>query len=274
MHSSEYLRARTSAHHMNIELTHVELELSSVEYKLRGLLHRFSHDEISRHARRDLVRKSLDKLNTLKNFYSALNNPTGGTGSAPPGGRPPRFDEEQIQAAIITVAQYLQDRRDHYFPTGVPLGDRFRPEMERFFSPALLRKIRVVEISEPIAEPPFYAQARSLGIPNLPNLPHMASMTFVDALVFTRTIKARDLFHALVHAVQFDVLGLMRYTDLYVRCFLQMSRNFMVPLETQAFALDTRFATNPAEAFDVEKEVWNWASEGRYAGLPANAKAC
>ncbi len=103
-----------------------------------------------------------------------------------------------------------------------------------------------------------------MSIQNLPPLHHLAALTFVDVLVFTGPIKERILFHGLVHAAQFEALGLARYTDVYVRSFLQSNRAFLVPLETQAFALDTRFATNPEDVFSVEDEIRNWARDGRY----------
>jgi hypothetical protein len=64
------------------------------------------------------------------------------------------------------------------------------------------------------------------------------------------------------------VLGLVNWADLYVRGFLKLGRDFLVPIESHAFALDTRFATNPANAFDVKSEISDWAKGGRYAVMP------
>ena len=108
--------------------------------------------------------------------------------------------------------------------------------MKRFFSPELISRIRVAEVnSRQIPEPLFYAKAKTMGIRNLPVLAHMASLTFVDVLVFTGPMTERDLFHALVHAAQFEVLGLVNWADLYVRGFLKQGRDFLVPYRGPRF---------------------------------------
>ena len=43
----------------------------------------------------------------------------------------------------------------------------------------------------------------------------------------------RALFHGLVHAVQFEVLGLERYAELFVRGFFRTRLHIMVPLEAR-----------------------------------------
>jgi hypothetical protein len=72
------------------------------------------------------------------------------------------------------------------------------------------------------------------------------------------------LFHGLVHAVQFQILGLQRYADLLVRGFLRTNAHFAVPLETHAFALESKFLRNGLETFSVEEQVRLWIREGRY----------
>jgi len=92
----------------------------------------------------------------------------------------------------------------------------------------------------------------------------MASLTFVDVIVFSDLIIERALFHGLVHAVQFQILGVERYTDLFVRAFLRTNAHFTVPLETHAFSLASKFAVAPDRAFSVEEQVRLWVREGRY----------
>jgi hypothetical protein len=66
--------ARASISHLNTELSHAELELSCVEFSLRGLLRLFSVEQIGRYARPDLVSNPLNKLQALQNFYCTVNN--------------------------------------------------------------------------------------------------------------------------------------------------------------------------------------------------------
>ena len=83
-------------------------------------------------------------------------------------------------------------------------------------------------------------------------------------MVFHGEIAARTLFHALVHAVQFEVLGLERYTELFVRGFLRTRSHISVPLEARAFTLESKFAGDPAQTFSVEEKVRLWINQGRY----------
>lgn len=114
----------------------------------------------------------------------------------------------EITPVIARIAAYMREQRDRFFAAGKPLEASHAAPMKRFFSDALLARVRIAEKSgRKIPEPPFYAEAREFGIQNLPSLNHMASLTFVDALVFPGSAAPRDLFHALVHAAQFEALG-------------------------------------------------------------------
>jgi len=50
------------------------------------------------------------------------------------------------------------------------------------------------------------------------------------------------------------LLGLDRYTELYVRGFVKFRSSVAILLEAQAYQLDTRFAMSPSENFSVEDE--------------------
>jgi len=86
----------------------------------------------------------------------------------------------------------------------------------------------------------------------------------LDIIVFHDEIAARTLFHGLVHAAQMAFLGIERYTDLYVRGFAKSRSWIAIPLEAQAYQLDTRFAMSPAATFSVEEEVKAWTAQGLY----------
>ncbi len=112
--------------------------------------------------------------------------------------------------------------------------------------------------------PSFYAEARAQGFDNLPEITHMDSLTFVDVVVFNEMLTERSLFHALVHAVQFQILGVERYTQLFVQSFLRTRTHFTVPLEAHAFALTSRFLLPSPERFSVEDHILRWITDGRY----------
>jgi len=134
-----------------------------------------------------------------------------------------------------------------------------------YFSAELLDQIRIVELhGQRVPTPPFYADARARGFDSLPELTHMDSLTFLDIVVFNQAPTDRSMFHALVHAVQFHVLGVERYTELFVRSFIRTRTHFTVPLEAQAFALASKFMRPAPERFSVEERVRQWLSDGRY----------
>jgi len=133
------------------------------------------------------------------------------------------------------------------------------------FSAALLDRVKIVALDgQRIPNPPFYEEYRALGFVNLPEVSHMNSLTFLDLVVFHEKVTERCLFHALVHSVQFEVLGLERYANLFVRSFVNTRFHFSVPLEAHAFSLESKFASAPASRFSVEDQVRLWAKQARY----------
>ena len=86
----------------------------------------------------------------------------------------------------------------------------------------------------------------------------------MDVILINDLIIERTLCHGLVHAAQVHILGLERYTDLFVRAFLRTNAHFTVPLETHAFALESKFAVDAQKAFSVEEQIRLWLREGRY----------
>jgi hypothetical protein len=174
-------------------------------------------------------------------------------------------NDPQLRDAIAKVVLYLQVQRDIYYPAGHPLGEERKSELKGFFSPALLERVRIVELKEgKVANPWFYEEARAKGIQNLPDVSHKVAVTFLDVVVFNQKITPRDLFHGLVHAAQVKMLGLERFAELFVIGFLQARSYFLIPLKAHAFALDTRYAEDPQAPFSVEDQIRFWHKQGRY----------
>lgn len=242
---------------MNAELRHAQLDLLSAQCATDRLRLRFSIEDLARYSEKDVLRKTIGTAVALHEYYTSIQNEMPGDDA--------NLSASQVVEAVQRVIGYLRNQREQHFSSGVPLSTRQRETLQSFFSPALLERVRTVELhGRRLPPPPFYLEARSLGIENLPELTHMASLTFVDVIVFNDLIIERALFHGLVHAVQFHLLGLERYTDLFVRAFLRTRAHFSVPLETHAFALESKFAVSPAKPFSVEEQVRLWIREGRY----------
>jgi hypothetical protein len=173
--------------------------------------------------------------------------------------------KEQTAKAIQYVNTYLRQQRAHYFPATLPLGNQHKAAMWPYFSATLLDQVRIIELQgQRISTPSFYPEARALGFDNLPEVTHMDSVTFLDVVVFNEVLTERSLFHALVHAVQFYVLGVERYTELFVEQFMRTRTHFTVPLEAQAFSLTSKFMRPAEEKFSVEDQVLRWGADGLY----------
>lgn len=254
---------RVAIVNMNSELRHAQLELLSAHCATHQLRLRFSADDLARFGQRDVLRKSVQAASALSEYYASIEKkiPVAEAASeALPG-----LSEDRILEAVGLVSSYLRGQRERYFHSAALLSQHQKARLSPHFSSALLDRIRIVELEgSRVPNPPFYEQARALGFVNLPELTHMHAVTFLDVVVFNESATDRTLFHGLVHAVQFEVLGLERYCDLFVRSFVNTKLHFSVPLEAHVFSLESRFAATPAQHFSVEDQVRLWVKQGRY----------
>jgi hypothetical protein len=254
---------RLSIVQLNAELRNAELELMSAHCATYKLRLRFSTEDLARYGRRDVLRKSIETASAINEYFLSIEQqiPTDELVPAAPGG----LTEAKILQAIDCVAAYLSDQRNYYLPSAIPLSKLQKDLMSPYFPTDVLHEVRALELrGTRVPNPPFYAQARELGFSSLPDIAHMSSITFQDVLVFNEQLTDRALFHALVHAVQFQVLGIERYTELFVRNFVNTRFHFLVPVEAHAFLLESKFARPSAEKFSVEDEVRQWAKQNRY----------
>lgn len=248
---------------LNSELRHAQLELVSAHCATHQLRLRFSAEDLARFGRRDLLRKSAEAASSLHEFYQSIEN------------RVPKAEEqrelftqgtpEQIAQAMQWLCDYLRQQREAYLPKSEPLSASQKTALSRYFRPRLLEQVRIVELEGArVPVPAFLAQVRALGFENLPDVQHMESLTFIDVIAFNELLSERALFHALVHTVQIQVLGLERYAELWVRGFLKGKALFTVPIEVHAFSLASKFLRPLAETFSVEDQVLHWAAGNRY----------
>jgi hypothetical protein len=249
---------------MDAELHHAELELISAQCATHQLRLRFSIDDLARFGERTVLRKAIAAASDLNDYYSSIEKliPREAAGSNAGG---TALADEQISQATERVLAYLREQRDRHYAAGEPLRAEHKALMRPFFSSGVLDHVRIVELGGArLPNPSFYSEAKALGIVNLPQVTHMASLTFIDVVVFNDRITERDLFHGLVHAVQFQILGPERYTRAFVDGFLRTNSHYTVPLEAHTFALESKFVQNPAEGFSVEDQVRIWIRERRY----------
>ena len=247
---------------MNSELQNAQLELLSAHCATHQLRLRFSADDLVRFGKRDVLRKSIQAATALSDYYNSIEKKISG---ADPVSEPTAVTEVPIRAAVEQIVAYFREQRERYFPLGTAIPNHMKAVMRPYFSAALLDRVRIVELTgSRLPNPPFYDEYRALGFTNLPEIAHMHSLTLLDVIVFNEKITERTLFHGLAHAVQFEVLGLARYFDLFVRGFVNTRLHFNVPLEAHAFSLDSKFASAPSHRFSVEEQVRLWVKHARY----------
>ncbi len=177
----------------------------------------------------------------------------------------PRLTPAQIAQVSGLVAQYIATQRERYASRAVPSSLQQRATMDGFFSPQLLDGTRLIALQgKRVANPDFYPMLRSLGFNNLPDQSAMAAITFCHVVVSHEPFSNGLLFHELVHMEQYRQLGNQRFSDLYVRGFLNGGGCEAIPSEVNAYALGGRFEQNPANRFSVTDEVGGWIAEGRF----------
>ncbi len=244
---------------MNADLEHARLELLSARCAVHRLRLQYSSDDLARFGCRDVLRKSAQAASALHEFYAAIENkiPTLPHSAVEPA-------PEQISQAVEWLSAYLQEERDYYLPVAGPVRGPYRNRMRQYFAPALLERIRVIELQGArVRVPEFFKTVRALGL-DPPEITHMDSITYLDVVAFNQALSERALFHALVHVVQIDLLGLQRYAELWVRGFLKARTHFTVPLEVHAFTLTSKFLQPAVESFSVEDHVLRWILDDRY----------
>jgi len=253
---------RSTILQLNSQLRHAQLELLSAHCATHQLRLHYSTEQLIQFGRRDILRKSAEAASAINQFYATLEKQISETAVVAPVIEP---SPAQIAQAVGWLADYLQEQRDHYLPAASPISSSLRSSLSPYFKKQLLERVRVLELKGARVTPPdFYAQARALGYDNLPEVSHMDSVTFRDVLVFNEQLELRALFHALVHTVQIEMLGLEKYAESWILAFLKTQAHFTVPLEVHAFSLASRFVRPKPERFSVEEQVALWIAEGRY----------
>jgi hypothetical protein len=165
----------------------------------------------------------------------------------------PKLSDTQIRELTSWVAEYISEQRASFRSQAASIEPNHKTALQQFFPATLLDEVKVVRGRA--GEPSFYRQLRGLGIVNAPPFSDMAGITFQDVVVHAEPLTRSLLFHELVHAVQYSRLGISGFAEHYVRGFLSGGSYEEIPLEKQAYELEGRFASNPAEQFSVDADV-------------------
>jgi hypothetical protein len=151
------------------------------------------------------------------------------------------------------TARYISHHRARLACGSQPIRGELQSQMREFFPSAILEDTRTVRTVMP--NPMFYPLVRFLGIGGLLEMSSIGAITLIDVIAYPKELDRSTLFHELVHVVQYRVLGLWRFAELYVKGFLNGGGYYGIPLEQQAYELERRFSRNPKELFSVEEDV-------------------
>lgn len=263
MFSWEKSGDRVAIVQMNAELRHAQLELLSAQCAADRLRLRFSAEDIAQHAQRDVLRKAVSSARVLNDYYGLIAQHLGESERYTV--QPDAVSDDRIEQDSERLANFFREQREFFLHQAQPLSEDLRQAMAPFFSLPVLDKVRIVALEGTrIATPALFSEVRALGFTNLPDLTHMRSVTFGDVVVFQEPVNLRQLFHALVHVVQFEILGLRRYAELFIRAFVRTRSYVTVPLETHALILESKYIADRKPAFSVEEKVQLWTNERRY----------
>jgi hypothetical protein len=176
----------------------------------------------------------------------------------------PQLAPAQVAQVSALVSQYIGAQRAKYSSRAIPLSAQQKASMVGFFSAQLLDNARLLVLqNERVANPEFYPMLKNLGFDNLPDQSTMGAITFVEVIVSHVPFTNGLLFHELVHVEQYRQLGVQRFSELYVRGFLDGGSYEAIPLEMNAYGLGGRFESKPREVFSVEDEVKGLAAAGK-----------
>lgn len=169
-----------------------------------------------------------------------------------------------MEELVEKAADWIQAQRALRRPGGRPLYDEEQRSLLPFFRTDTLAVVRIVEmddlteIDDKVFAPYFPASGRPI------ELGKITGLTLVDTICLARW-RVRDeahrlavLFQEIVHACQFERLGVHGFLRAYVHGWETSGRRHSdIPLERAAATLRSRFECERSTHFSVEQELLN-----------------
>jgi hypothetical protein len=173
----------------------------------------------------------------------------------------PRLIEPLVPLISWMTARYIAYHHRRLAPQAMAVPQDLQMSMRAFFPASVLAETRIVRATMP--EPILYPLIRVFSIQGALAMSSIGAITLMDVVAYPDELDRSTLFHELVHVVQYRVLGLRRFAQLYVKGFLAGGGYEGIPLERQAYQLGTRFDRWPGTVFSVEEEVTRWHLAGK-----------
>ena len=170
-----------------------------------------------------------------------------------------------VSQLATMVEDYITSSRKKYAPQAELLTEAQRTVMQPYFPTEVLNRVRLCILrGSRVPNPSMYSMAKMMGISNLPDFSDMAAITFVDVVVSHEDFTGALLFHELVHVTQYAQMGVKEFAARYVNGFIQGGSYEEIPLEKNAYALESRFSQDASRVFSVDDEVRQWREAGKF----------
>ncbi len=173
------------------------------------------------------------------------------------------FSESDIVEAVNQTAAFIKAQREVFLERARPLAEVEQESFKPFFSEAILKTTRFVRKTDgPIETPDFLKAITERGV--VYSLDRLEAITFMDVVLSYHELEPNVQFHELVHAVQYQKMGLKQFANKYVRGLLSRGSYEKIPLEVNARLLEDAYFKNPTQPFSVEQEVQRWINENKF----------
>src|SRR5260370_25659362 len=164
-----------------------------------------------------------------------------------------QIPDDVLAWAIDETRTWIQQQRELHRPGGGELPAVAKDAVRPFFPAAVLDRTRVAIVLA-IPNPPFLERARDLGVlVDAIDFSGLEGLMLVDTILISQAVPPADplrlMFHELVHAVQYEILGLGEFSPQYVCGLVEGEFDYYrIPLEVIACDLDRRCFLHPAAA--------------------------
>jgi hypothetical protein len=168
--------------------------------------------------------------------------------------------ERLLNFLIHNGKSWIIEERETNRRTAVALSKEEKVHLQPHFKPETLDSVRVRRVGQ-IKNPDFYSVFLQAGQQIPLDFAQMVGITFIDTIVIAESKVSVPnwiplIFHECVHVFQYQHLGVAKFVEEYV---MGWARNgfdyYKIPLEQQAYQLQSQFITAPQVPLDVETKV-------------------
>jgi len=161
---------------------------------------------------------------------------------------------------IPNARRWITDQRNKHRPHSSALTPQTIRSLHQYFRHVTLERAQI-RIVDQIENPPFYTDLIKMGIEGLIDFRKMAGITFDDTILINKLCSGIPppltlMFHEFVHVAQYGLLGVGEFARQYVLGWAENGFSYeSIPLEFEAFALQTQFERSPQSYFSVEEVI-------------------